>query len=256
MKEYGSGKGYKYGFLVFNLAAIPLFIWGIFNAVGLNKVFSGVMLGTSLLGLVAIFKHKIILGEDYIERIYFRRRRVFFKDIVQVIIENHQAFVISSDVKLHIGQEISNRTQLLQTLLERVKPFQRAQVLGDYFVISHLLSEEKEALKPNDGLTSSRQGLSAVNAKLITKRWLSRGFEVSMVSGVYEVAYHGRELGYECVLVNGNVVNKKDSYLWYVPEFQFHIGGLPAKIKIRVWPWFAIRSFTLEIAGNVVYQEG
>lgn len=256
MEEYGIGKGYRYGFLVIYLALIALSVWGIFSATGPMKVLSVVMLGVWLLGLVRNFSYKITLGKDYIEQAHLYRRRILFKDVVQVIVENHQAFVISDKAKLHISQEISNRAQLLQTLLERVKPFQRAQVIGDYFVISHLRNEEKEASKPNDGLASVRLSLSAVNAKLITKRWLSRCFEVSTLSGVQEVAYHGRELGYECVLVNGNVVSKKNSYLWYVPEFQFQIGDLPATIKVRVWPWFAIRSFTLEIAGKVVYQEG
>ena len=256
MEEYKSGEGWRYGFLALYLALIGISIWGFISATGLIKALSVVMLGMWLSGLVGIFRYKVILGEDYIERVYLYRRRVLFKDVVQVIIESQQAFVVSSDAKLHISQEISNREQLLQTLLKRVKPFQRAQVLGDYFVISHLLNKEKEASKPNDGLTSSRLDLSAVSARLVVKLWLIRGFEVSMLNGVYEVAYYGRELGYECVLVNGNVVNKKDSYLWYVPEFQFHIGDLPAKIKIRVWPWFTIRSFTLEIAGKVVYQEG
>lgn len=256
MEEYKSGEGWRYGFLALYLALIGISIWVFISATGLIKVLSVVMLGMWLSGLVGLFRYKITLAGDYIERVYLYRRRILFKDVVQVIIENHQAFVVSSDAKLHISQEISNREQLLQTLLERVKPFQRAQVMGDYFVISHLRNEEKATLKPNDVLASSQPGLSAMNAKLVTKRWLIRGFEVSMLSGVYDVVYYGQELGYECVLVNGNVVNKKNSYLWYVSEFQFHIGDLPAKIKIRVWPWLTIRSFTLEIAGNVVYQEG
>ena len=256
MEEYKSGEGWRYGFLALYLALIGISIWGFISATGLIKALSVVMLGMWLSGLVGIFRYKVILGEDYIERVYLYRRRVLFKDVVQVIIESQQAFVVSSDAKLHISQEISNREQLLQTLLEKVKPFQRAQVIGDYFVVNHLLNEEKETSKPNDGLASIQSGPSTVNAKLNAKRWLIRVFEVSTLSGVQEVAYYGQGMGYECVLVNGNVVSKKNSYLWYVPEFRFHIGDLPAKIKVRVWPWFTIRSFTLEIAGKVVYQEG
>lgn len=255
MEVYKSGNGYRYGFLALYLALIGISVWGSINTNGLLKVLSVVMIGMWLSGLAGIFRYKITLGENYIERTYLYRRRILFKDVVQVIIESQQAFVVSSDAKLHISQEISNREQLLQILLKRLKPFNRAQINGDSFVISYLLNAAEDRSKTGDGLASNQQ-LFSVSAKLCSKRWLIREFEVSTPSGVQKVTYYGQGLGYECVLVNGSVVDKKNSGLWYVPEFQFQIGDFPAKIKIRVWPWFAIKSFTFEVANKVVYQEG
>ena len=256
MKEYPSGKGFKYGFASMCLGGIVLFCWISVNSEGRLFVLSVMTLGILTLCLVPIFRQKIMLGEDYVERVYFYRRRVFFRDVVQVIIESQQAFVVSRDAKLHISQEISNREQLLQILLKRLKPFNRAQIIGDSFVISYLLNAAEDRSRTGDDLASNQPKLFSVSAKLCSKRWLIREFEVSTPSGVQKVTYYGQGLGYECVLVNGSVVDKKNSGLWYVPEFQFHIGDFPAKIKVRVWPWFAIKSFTFEVANKVVYQEG
>lgn len=233
MEEYASGNGYRYGVSVLYVALTAISAWAILGSTGPIKVLSFVMVGVWLSGLVGVFRYKIILGENYIERVYFYRRRVLFKDVAQVVVENQQAFVISSNTKLHISQEISNRTLLLQSLLERLKPFQRVQVIGDYFVISHLRNLENEISKQKDHLASNQPRPSPVHAKLVTKRWLIRAFEISTLSGVYEVAYYGQGMGYECVLVNGAVVDKKNSIFWYVPEFQFRVGDLPAKIKVR-----------------------
>lgn len=41
-------------------------------------------------------------------------------------------------------------------------------------------------------------------------------------------------------------------------EFRLNVGGemVPVVIKIRTYPWPAIRAFRIDIAGTVVYSEG
>jgi len=43
--------------------------------------------------------------------------------------------------------------------------------------------------------------------------------------------------------------------MWFVPEFSFTIGSTPGLLKVKVWPWFAIRSLELIIDGQSVYSE-
>jgi hypothetical protein len=92
-------------------------------------------------------------------------------------------------------------------------------------------------------------------AKLIEKGWLYRKFEVLAPHGSFEVAYDGKGIGYEQVTVNGEIANRRQSLFWYVPEFDFLIGGAPARISVRIWAWTQFRSFVFEINGETVYSE-
>jgi hypothetical protein len=259
MEVYSSGSGYKYGFTILGAAMAGLSVWVILDSKGsLFTLVGGVlMLVFFATCIFAIHRHRIILGEDFIERVYLFRRKVFFRDITQVIIENQQAFIVSGVTRLHISQEISGRSQLLQALLARLTPFQKTQISGDPFIISHLLSESgnKSGSKENLVYGGLKWATGAVSARLREKRWLYRELDVHTSRGVYTVVYYGRGMGYECVLVNGEVVDKKNSYFWYAPEFRFTIADLSAVIIVKVWPWFTLRSFTLEVGGKQVYHE-
>lgn len=78
MQEFKVSKGYKWFFSCLNIAMMSLFI----------------------------------------ERVSFRRQRINLKDIALIEVDNQQAFVVSPDARLHIGQDISDRDQLLQVLLD------------------------------------------------------------------------------------------------------------------------------------------
>jgi hypothetical protein len=159
--------------------------------------------------LVLIFRHKIIIGADFIESVYFFRRKIFFKDIIQVIIDNQQAFVVSREARLHIGQEISGRERFLQVLLARLKQFPYIQIAGDPFIISHLMNAmDDQAVKEKSSAGELQSFAGAVSARLIEKRWLYREFDVRTPRGGYNVIYYGRGWGYECVLVDDEVVDK------------------------------------------------
>jgi hypothetical protein len=94
-----------------------------------------------------------------------------------------------------------------------------------------------------------------VTATLDDKGWLYRAFEVTRPEGIYRVIYNGRGLGHESVTVNGKFAAGQTSALWFIPEFRFAIGSSSALLKVRVWPWFAIRSLELIINGEAVYSE-
>ena len=94
-----------------------------------------------------------------------------------------------------------------------------------------------------------------MSARLIRRGWLLRGIEVSMSDGVHFVEYNGRGFGYEYVSVDGVVIRKR-SRLWFVPRFEFKIGGYPGDADVRVWPWVLLRSLVLRVGDRVVYAEG
>jgi len=73
-----------------------------------------------------------------------------------------------------------------------------------------------------------------MTVELIEKLGFVRVFEVSDSEGRFEVTYDGEGMGYEQVLVNGEVIAKKRTVLWYAPEFRFNIGAKHAVMYIRV----------------------
>jgi hypothetical protein len=95
-----------------------------------------------------------------------------------------------------------------------------------------------------------------MTAKLSRQGWLFREWEVSTPAGDFSVSYSGRGYGFESVWVDGVIVAKTKSVLWYVPRFDFTVGGLPATIEIRVWPWLTLRAIRLRVGDQICYTEG
>jgi len=92
-------------------------------------------------------------------------------------------------------------------------------------------------------------------ANLIEKRRLVREFNVITSEGVFEVIYDGTGIGYEEIIVHNQTASRKKSYLWYVPEFEFYIGKLSAKVEVGVSVLLKINRFNLTISGENVYSE-
>ena len=91
--------------------------------------------------------------------------------------------------------------------------------------------------------------------RLVRRSRLQRAVEVVLPNGLYAVEYIGSRIGYEVVQVRPGDRVRKTSWLWFVPRFDFEVGGCPAAIEVRVAPWLAIWSFALQIDGVVVYEE-
>ena len=92
-------------------------------------------------------------------------------------------------------------------------------------------------------------------ANLMKKKWLWRSFHVVTEDGVFEVVYNGKGAGYEEVTVNGEVACRTPSLLWYIPRFDFGIGGANAQINVKVSPLLQISSFDLSVNGTEIYAE-
>lgn len=95
-----------------------------------------------------------------------------------------------------------------------------------------------------------------ISVALCGAGWLLRRFDVRTPGGTYRVEYDGRGIGYESVLIDGAAVARLASLLWFVPRFEFLVGGLPAVLHVRIWPWCTFRAVRLEVAGRVGYIEG
>lgn len=95
-----------------------------------------------------------------------------------------------------------------------------------------------------------------VAATLRRKKWLLREWDVVTPAGTFIVTYSGRGQCYESVVVDGAIVARTRSSMWFVPRFDFRLGPLPASIEVRVWPWLVLRAIRLRIAEEVCYSEG
>jgi hypothetical protein len=76
-----------------------------------------------------------------------------------------------------------------------------------------------------------------------------------MSDGVHLVDYDGRGFGYEQVNFDGSILRIL-SLWWYVPRFEFKLSGWPSVVEVRVYPWLTLRSFALQVDGEVLYSEG
>jgi len=85
---------------------------------------------------------------------------------------------------------------------------------------------------------------------------LFREWIVSTPAGAFRVTYYGHGFGFESVSVDGVVAVRTRSLIWYVSKFNFRVGGLPATVEVRVWPWLTLRGIRLHIADEVCYSEG
>jgi hypothetical protein len=101
---------------------------------------------------------------------------------------------------------------------------------------------------------SEQRTREGVRAELVGRSWLVRRFHVFTPDGGYAVDYDGLRIA-EAVYVDGKRVASGLS-LWFVPLFDFRIGSYAAEVELRVWPWFAMRWFSLRVGGRVVYEGG
>jgi hypothetical protein len=96
-------------------------------------------------------------------------------------------------------------------------------------------------------------------ARLVEAGRVRRTFELS--GGIQaKVTYDGNGLGYESLLVNGEVADRHRSFWWYHPHFEFSLLAdgrkVPAALDVRVAPWLWISAIRLIVDGAVLYAEG
>lgn len=94
-----------------------------------------------------------------------------------------------------------------------------------------------------------------MSARRIRRGWLYRCIEVELPDGPHAVEYDGRGIGSEKVVVHGRTI-RRPSHLWFVPRFDFTLGGRPSVVEVRDWPWLGLESLVLRVDGKVIYAEG
>ena len=77
---------------------------------------------------------------------------------------------------------------------------------------------------------------------LVRRSRLRRTIAVTLPEGCFFVEYEGTSV-------------RKLSLTWFVPRFEFDVGGHAGSIEIRVALWLAVRSFDLRIDNILVYTE-
>ncbi len=93
---------------------------------------------------------------------------------------------------------------------------------------------------------------------LIDSGWLYRKVQLPHPFNT-TIEYNGRGFGFESVLVDGQIVARQTSLLWYVPHFDFVVptksGDLAGSIDVRVAPWLTLSHIVVRIEGKEVYAE-
>ncbi len=259
MKEYGDKKWVKILFAVFSLPMSVLFIWVIISGETILISLMGIpLLALFLYTLVNPFVHKIILGDDYIaEKSLFRKKQIFFTEVTHIGAQFNFLEVISAKQKINLPRfMIENSDEIIGTVLSRIKDDAGVLYGGDLIMLQSYFNEaESENLSDEHTKNSSPDFTFLSRADLLEKRWLMRVVNLATSKGNFKVTYFGKGIGYECVFVNDELVSRKDSQLWYVPNFSFNYQGLNFSVNVRVYPWMTIRKFWIEIDNKTVYSE-
>jgi hypothetical protein len=259
MKEYGERIWAKIFFVCSALPMSVLFLWVIFDG---ETLFTRLLcLAMAPVFLYAAFNslvHKITLGDDYIaERSLLKKKQIFFTEITHIGAQNNQAEIISAKQKIHIPRfMIEDSDKIIGTVISKVKNNEQVLYGGDLIVIQSYINEfSDENLPAEHDKNSSLDFTFVEQAELVEKRLLFRVVNLTTPNGNFKITYFGKGMGYECVFVNDELVSKKDSHLWYVPKFDFTIEGMRISVNVRIYPWFTIRKFWIEVNDKIVYSE-
>ena len=86
--------------------------------------------------------------------------------------------------------------------------------------------------------------------------WLQRTIKIEHEDKSVIIHYTGLTLNLGSVLVNGNCVRSQRSRIWFNSKFDFDIRGEHYSLEVRIWPWLAVRSFSLANFNGQVFLEG
>jgi len=256
--EYVRGNAWKAFYIVSAglLGALAIFLFLQGQQV-LARIEALLFAAGSIYLLITVFRLRIILGKDFIEKRDIRTRRIDFKDIVETTVSDAGANIKSTHQTIHIFRDINAYRELIGRIL-RLSNKYHFDVCGDYLsarVDKYHANLRTTSANPKGGKNRTTRYSGTMQARLLSKGRVSRAFKVDIGRREYLVEYAGMGDGYECVLVEDAVVDFKRHIFWYAPEFRFPIGQMNGAIKVRFWPWLCIRSFILEIDGRTVYSE-
>lgn len=257
MKEYYENKWSRNIFAFISFLMCLVSIWIIWSRESTFVVVGGLaMFGLFLYPILNSFVYKIQLSDDFIiEKSLFQTKQIFFKDITHINLQNFFAEFISNKKKIYIGKFfIRLGDEIIKTVVSKIKENPNLLIAGDPIIFQTFIND----LSMNTSLPDNNENNPSEfveKAELIKKRWLFREVNLETSKGNYKITYYGRGAGYECIFVNDELVSKKDSALWYVPNFNFSYHDLNLSVNVRVYPWFAIRKFWIEVNNKTVYSE-
>lgn len=258
MQVFGKTKLVKIGLLCFSLPVSVLMVWGsLYAENSLIFVFCLGIVIFAVFSTVTAFTDKLVLGEDYIEsKSLIRRKLIPFNEIVSIAADDFEAFVKSHKTKIRIGRDTENFSKVIGMVLMKLEKNQKVLIEGNLVAIScHIAEAESSVASKQVSDRSLRLPPVLVKTVLVDKGWLYRVVRLDTTDGPHEVIYYGRGFDYECVFVDGKVVSKSKSVFWHTPEFRFQVGSMDVAVNVRVWPWFTIRKFWIDINGKTVYTD-
>lgn len=94
-----------------------------------------------------------------------------------------------------------------------------------------------------------------MSTRVVRRGRLRRAIEVTLTDGSHVVESDGKGIGFELVSADGSVM-RKTGWHWFVPRFDFKLGGWPSVVELRVWPWLSLRSLVLRVDDRILYAEG
>lgn len=259
MKEYKENAYFKIISVSISLSFCFLSLWLIWNQESALVVAGGLaMLGFFLYGVINPFIYRIILTDDSIEEInLFRKKRIFFKDVTHINIQSFFSQIKAARKEINVGRvSVQNFEEIIGTVVSKIKDNKGLLFAGDPILFQSYINDYSEnKLLREFGENNLTNFTFVEDAELHESRWLFRSVNLKTSKGDFNITYFGRGKGYECVFVNDELVSKKDSNLWYVPEFNFNYKGINFSVNIRVYPWLTIRKFWIEIDNQTVYSE-
>lgn len=216
------------------------------------------MLGLFLYSLINPFVHKIIIADDFIEeKTLFGKKKIFFNDVTHINVQSFFSEIRAKKKKINIGKYVmQNSDEIIGSVISKIKDNKGLLFAGDPILFRSYVNEFSENKRLREYNEHNLQEFTFIeNSQLIEKKWLFRRVNVKTAKGNFNIAYFGSGLGYECVFVNDELVSRKDSKYWYVPNFNFNYQGLNFSVNVRVYPWMTIRQFWIEIDGKIIYSE-
>ncbi len=276
MKEYSYNRLTRIVFATLSLSMVVLVLWIILN---IESTFDFVvciaMLVLSSYLLIDTFVHKIFLDENSItEKSLIGNKQIIFQEITHIGIDSILTEIKSGKRKIKIGKlNFNDYDQIMGTVISKIKDNENLLFAGDPIIFQSYINEFSD----NNLFTAYDENnltdfTFVQNAELLEKRWLFRVVKLTTSKGDFKIMYFGKGMGYQCVFVNDELVlkkdshfwyvpendelvSKKDSILWYVPEFDFNYQGVNFSVKVRVYPWLTIRKFWIEVDKKIVYSE-
>lgn len=259
----------KFGYKTWAKIAIflPIFgfagfmVWGVFDQWNQNTMLSFICLIVACAFVppaINIFLRKIVLSDEFIEeRNFYWSKRIYYREIIQIGMDNLQFAVSNGRKTITIPIWTVNSTQeIIKTVLLKVD---RDNIMwgGDPVEMRQMLDE----IAPSNTLTdlkgpSRTGGLFVHGARLAARKWLFRDVELITTEGPLRLIYFGRGNGYECILVNEELVAKDGRNFWYVPQFNFDLKGSKFAVNVEVSSFLSIKKFSIVVDGKTVYQEG